>query len=183
MIWLPAFFPHVAGVVVTVKMAKAYPQYQVFHQTIIFNIGSFIMSLYFNQVGCWNIKIGCWMLEDNIRLLTLTLALQMGSISGKFLPTTARWMSFEDQLYFVPFLAHLFDSWSILFSSCLKGKSFSSISWLPPDFFHLDRQTLEEILWKCFLGWLKRPLKIIRALIGSEQAFCATSWHPQKWMD
>merc|ERR550539_2194645 len=28
MIWLPAFFPHVAGVVVTVKMAKAYPQYQ-----------------------------------------------------------------------------------------------------------------------------------------------------------
>ena len=29
MIWLPAFFPHVAGVVVTVKMAKSYPQYQV----------------------------------------------------------------------------------------------------------------------------------------------------------
>merc|ERR1719367_2265032 len=28
MIWLPAFFPHVAGVVVTVKMAKSYPQYQ-----------------------------------------------------------------------------------------------------------------------------------------------------------
>ena len=34
MIWLPAFFPHVAGVVVTVKMAKAYPQYQV-HLIII----------------------------------------------------------------------------------------------------------------------------------------------------
>lgn len=28
MIWLPAFFPHVLGVVVTVKMAKQYPQYQ-----------------------------------------------------------------------------------------------------------------------------------------------------------
>ncbi|XP_072761316.1 vesicular acetylcholine transporter [Anoplolepis gracilipes] len=28
MIWLPAFFPHVVGVVVTVKMAKQYPQYQ-----------------------------------------------------------------------------------------------------------------------------------------------------------
>ena len=35
MIWLPAFFPHVAGVVVTVKMAKAYPQYQV-HLIIIY---------------------------------------------------------------------------------------------------------------------------------------------------
>ncbi|XP_011882091.1 PREDICTED: vesicular acetylcholine transporter [Vollenhovia emeryi] len=28
MIWLPAFFPHVIGVVITVKMAKQYPQYQ-----------------------------------------------------------------------------------------------------------------------------------------------------------
>lgn len=28
MIWLPAFFPHVIGVVITVKMAKRYPQYQ-----------------------------------------------------------------------------------------------------------------------------------------------------------
>lgn len=28
MIWLPAFFPHVIGVVVTVRMAKQYPQYQ-----------------------------------------------------------------------------------------------------------------------------------------------------------
>lgn len=28
MIWLPAFFPHVIGVVVTVKMAKKYPQWQ-----------------------------------------------------------------------------------------------------------------------------------------------------------
>jgi len=28
MIWLPAFFPHVVGVVITVKMAKQYPQYQ-----------------------------------------------------------------------------------------------------------------------------------------------------------
>lgn len=28
MIWLPAFFPHVFGVILTVKMAKAYPQYQ-----------------------------------------------------------------------------------------------------------------------------------------------------------
>ncbi|XP_029172924.1 vesicular acetylcholine transporter-like isoform X1 [Nylanderia fulva] len=28
MVWLPAFFPHVIGVVVTVKMAKQYPQYQ-----------------------------------------------------------------------------------------------------------------------------------------------------------
>ncbi|XP_025074068.1 vesicular acetylcholine transporter [Pogonomyrmex barbatus] len=28
MIWLPAFFPHVIGVIVTVKMAKQYPQYQ-----------------------------------------------------------------------------------------------------------------------------------------------------------
>ncbi|XP_046611199.1 vesicular acetylcholine transporter [Neodiprion virginianus] len=28
MIWLPAFFPHVFGVVITVKMAKQYPQYQ-----------------------------------------------------------------------------------------------------------------------------------------------------------
>lgn len=28
MIWLPAFFPHVLGVVVTVKMAKKYPQWQ-----------------------------------------------------------------------------------------------------------------------------------------------------------
>ncbi|XP_012223265.1 vesicular acetylcholine transporter [Linepithema humile] len=28
MIWLPAFFPHVLGVVITVKMAKQYPQYQ-----------------------------------------------------------------------------------------------------------------------------------------------------------
>lgn len=28
LIWLPAFFPHVAGVVVTVKMAKKYPEYQ-----------------------------------------------------------------------------------------------------------------------------------------------------------
>ncbi|KAL0280934.1 UNVERIFIED_CONTAM: hypothetical protein PYX00_002083 [Menopon gallinae] len=28
MIWLPAFFPHVFGVVVTVKMAKRYPQWQ-----------------------------------------------------------------------------------------------------------------------------------------------------------
>lgn len=28
MIWLPAFFPHVLGVVITVKMAKKYPQYQ-----------------------------------------------------------------------------------------------------------------------------------------------------------
>lgn len=27
-IWLPAFFPHVIGVIVTVKMAKKYPQYQ-----------------------------------------------------------------------------------------------------------------------------------------------------------
>ena len=27
MIWLPAFFPHVAGVVLTVKMAKKYPLY------------------------------------------------------------------------------------------------------------------------------------------------------------
>ncbi|CAG9818255.1 unnamed protein product [Phaedon cochleariae] len=27
-IWLPAFFPHVLGVVITVKMAKKYPQYQ-----------------------------------------------------------------------------------------------------------------------------------------------------------
>lgn len=28
MIWLPAFFPHVVGVVITVKMAKQYPQHQ-----------------------------------------------------------------------------------------------------------------------------------------------------------
>lgn len=28
MIWLPAFFPHVFGVMITVKMAKRYPQYQ-----------------------------------------------------------------------------------------------------------------------------------------------------------
>ncbi|CAH2085922.1 unnamed protein product [Euphydryas editha] len=28
MIWLPAFFPHVLGVVITVKMAKKYPQHQ-----------------------------------------------------------------------------------------------------------------------------------------------------------
>ncbi|KAK4881452.1 hypothetical protein RN001_004771 [Aquatica leii] len=28
MIWLPAFFPHVFGVILTVKMAKQYPQYQ-----------------------------------------------------------------------------------------------------------------------------------------------------------
>lgn len=28
MIWLPAFFPHVAGVVVTVQMAKKYPEWQ-----------------------------------------------------------------------------------------------------------------------------------------------------------
>lgn len=28
MIWLPAFFPHVLGVVITVKMAKKYPHYQ-----------------------------------------------------------------------------------------------------------------------------------------------------------
>lgn len=28
MVWLPAFFPHVLGVVVTVKMAKKYPQHQ-----------------------------------------------------------------------------------------------------------------------------------------------------------
>nr|CAD7444660.1 unnamed protein product [Timema bartmani] len=28
MIWLPAFFPHVLGVILTVKMAKQYPQYQ-----------------------------------------------------------------------------------------------------------------------------------------------------------
>ncbi|XP_039301156.1 vesicular acetylcholine transporter [Nilaparvata lugens] len=28
MIWLPAFFPHVFGVVLTVKMARKYPQYQ-----------------------------------------------------------------------------------------------------------------------------------------------------------
>ncbi|KAK0097696.1 hypothetical protein PV326_014404 [Microctonus aethiopoides] len=28
MIWLPAFFPHVFGVMITVKMAKQYPQYQ-----------------------------------------------------------------------------------------------------------------------------------------------------------
>lgn len=28
MIWLPAFFPHVFGVVITVKMAKQYPQHQ-----------------------------------------------------------------------------------------------------------------------------------------------------------
>ncbi|XP_071564672.1 vesicular acetylcholine transporter [Temnothorax nylanderi] len=28
MIWLPAFFPHVIGVIITVKMAKQYPQYQ-----------------------------------------------------------------------------------------------------------------------------------------------------------
>ncbi|KAF2899160.1 hypothetical protein ILUMI_07015 [Ignelater luminosus] len=28
MIWLPAFFPHVFGVILTVKMAKRYPQYQ-----------------------------------------------------------------------------------------------------------------------------------------------------------
>ncbi|XP_014469835.1 PREDICTED: vesicular acetylcholine transporter [Dinoponera quadriceps] len=28
MIWLPAFFPHVMGVMITVKMAKQYPQYQ-----------------------------------------------------------------------------------------------------------------------------------------------------------
>lgn len=28
MIWLPAFFPHVFGVVITVKMAKRYPQHQ-----------------------------------------------------------------------------------------------------------------------------------------------------------
>lgn len=28
MIWLPAFFPHVLGVVITVRMAKQYPQYQ-----------------------------------------------------------------------------------------------------------------------------------------------------------
>ena len=28
MIWLPAFFPHVFGVVLTVKLAKRYPQYQ-----------------------------------------------------------------------------------------------------------------------------------------------------------
>ncbi|XP_056641705.1 vesicular acetylcholine transporter [Diorhabda carinulata] len=27
-IWLPAFFPHVFGVIITVKMAKKYPQYQ-----------------------------------------------------------------------------------------------------------------------------------------------------------
>ncbi|XP_015588344.1 vesicular acetylcholine transporter [Cephus cinctus] len=30
MIWLPAFFPHVFGVVITVKIAKQYPQYQWF---------------------------------------------------------------------------------------------------------------------------------------------------------
>lgn len=28
MIWLPAFFPHVFGVIITVKMAKRYPQHQ-----------------------------------------------------------------------------------------------------------------------------------------------------------
>lgn len=28
MVWLPAFFPHVMGVMITVKMAKQYPQYQ-----------------------------------------------------------------------------------------------------------------------------------------------------------
>lgn len=28
MVWLPAFFPHVIGVVITVKMAKKYPQHQ-----------------------------------------------------------------------------------------------------------------------------------------------------------
>ncbi|XP_065349255.1 vesicular acetylcholine transporter-like isoform X3 [Cloeon dipterum] len=28
MIWLPAFFPHVIGVIITVKMARQYPQYQ-----------------------------------------------------------------------------------------------------------------------------------------------------------
>ncbi|XP_023345498.1 vesicular acetylcholine transporter isoform X2 [Eurytemora carolleeae] len=28
LIWLPAFFPHVAGVVLTVKMARKYPEYQ-----------------------------------------------------------------------------------------------------------------------------------------------------------
>jgi DHA1 family vesicular acetylcholine transporter-like MFS transporter 3 len=28
MVWLPAFFPHVFGVMITVKMAKQYPQYQ-----------------------------------------------------------------------------------------------------------------------------------------------------------
>ncbi|XP_045449303.1 vesicular acetylcholine transporter [Melitaea cinxia] len=28
MIWLPAFFPHVLGVIITVKMAKKYPQHQ-----------------------------------------------------------------------------------------------------------------------------------------------------------
>ncbi|RZF40285.1 hypothetical protein LSTR_LSTR014054, partial [Laodelphax striatellus] len=28
MIWLPAFFPHVFGVILTVKMARQYPQYQ-----------------------------------------------------------------------------------------------------------------------------------------------------------
>ncbi|GAB1859205.1 Vesicular acetylcholine transporter [Camponotus japonicus] len=28
MVWLPAFFPHVVGVIITVKMAKQYPQYQ-----------------------------------------------------------------------------------------------------------------------------------------------------------
>lgn len=28
MIWLPAFFPHVLGVIITVKMAKKYPHYQ-----------------------------------------------------------------------------------------------------------------------------------------------------------
>ena len=28
MIWLPAFFPHVLGVVITVRMAKKFPEYQ-----------------------------------------------------------------------------------------------------------------------------------------------------------
>ncbi|XP_055853628.1 vesicular acetylcholine transporter [Episyrphus balteatus] len=28
MVWLPAFFPHVVGVIITVKMAKKYPQHQ-----------------------------------------------------------------------------------------------------------------------------------------------------------
>ena len=66
MIWLPAFFPHVAGVVVTVKMAKSYPQYQVgtyislsiFHPLLLFDIHHF-------QFSClqWALALGGLVLE------------------------------------------------------------------------------------------------------------------------
>ena len=75
MIWLPAFFPHVAGVVVTVKMAKSYPQYQVGTATYISlsifpTHCSYLTSIIFNsfahfKFSClqWALALGGLVLE------------------------------------------------------------------------------------------------------------------------